>query len=182
MQGMAHKFTVSYVEDARTVLRNHKRMAEKALLQVRDEELGVALDEESNSIAVLMRHLAGNLKSRWTDFLTTDGEKPDRRRDSEFESGPVNRSELMAQWEEGWSRLFETLDGLSDKQLSAAVTIRGEAHSAMQAINRTVAHTALHVGQMVMLAKHFRSSEWKTLSVARGKSEEYNARMMRGAK
>ena len=182
MQGMAHKFTVSYVEDARTVLRNHKRMAEKALLQVRDEELGVALDEESNSIAVLMRHLAGNLKSRWTDFLTTDGEKPDRRRDSEFEEGPVDRSKLMAAWEEGWSRLFATLDGLSDKQLSVAVTIRGEAHSVMQAINRTVAHTALHVGQMVMLAKHFRSSEWKTLSVARGKSEEYNARMMRGAK
>jgi hypothetical protein len=182
MQDMPHKFTVSYVEDARTVLRNYKRMAEKALEQVKDEELGVALDEEANSIAVLMRHLAGNMKSRWTDFLTTDGEKPDRKRDSEFEAGPVDRAALLAQWEEGWSRLFTTLDGLSDRQLSAAVTIRGEAHSVMQAINRTVAHTALHVGQMVMLAKHFRSSEWKTLSVARGKSEEFNARMMRGTK
>ncbi len=182
MQGMAHKFTVSYIEDARTLLRNHKRMAEKALEQVRDEELGVALDEESNSIAVLMRHLAGNMKSRWTDFLTSDGEKPDRRRDREFEAAPVERAELLAQWEEGWSRLFATLDGLSERQLSSAVTIRGEAHSVMQAINRTVAHTALHVGQIVMLAKHFRSSEWKTLSVARGKSEEYNARMMRGTK
>ncbi len=179
--GMPHKFTVLYVEDARTLLRNHKRMAEKAIAQVRDEELGVALDEESNSIAVLIRHLAGNMKSRWTDFLTTDGEKPDRNRDREFEAGPADRAALLAEWEEGWSRLFATLDGLSERQLSAAVTIRGEAHSVMQAINRTLAHTALHVGQIVMLAKHFRSSEWKTLSIARGKSEEYNARMVRGA-
>jgi hypothetical protein len=180
--GMAHKFTTSFVEDAGTVLRSQKRLAEKALDQVRDEELGVALDEESNSIAVLMRHLAGNLKSRWTDFLTTDGEKPDRQRDREFEAGPVDRAALLAEWEDGWRRLFSTLDGLSERQLSSAVMIRGEAHSVMQAINRTVAHTAQHVGQIVMLAKHFRRSEWKTLSIARGKSEEYNARMRNGSR
>ncbi len=168
---MAHKFTVSYIEDSRTLLRQHKRLAEKAMNQVTDLEFSATLDAESNSIAVLVQHLAGNMRSRWTDFLISDGEKPDRNRDAEFEARPVSRAELMALWEDGWRRLFAALDGLTDESLPVAVMIRGEPHSVMQAINRQVAHYSLHIGQIIFLAKHYRSAEWKTLSVPRGKSE-----------
>lgn len=168
---MALKYTASYIEDSLSLFRQYKKLAEGAMEQVTDSELQVVLDSEMNSIALIVKHMAGNMRSRWTDFLTTDGEKPDRHRDSEFIDAPPDREALMELWESGWGHLFAALEPLSDADLARAVTIRGQAHSVMQAINRQVAHYAYHCGQIVMLAKHFRSGEWKTLSIARGKSE-----------
>jgi hypothetical protein len=163
-----------YLEEARRQFRGHKRLAEAAMAQLRDEEFFVALDSESNSIAVLVKHLAGNMRSRFTDFLTTDGEKPDRNRDTEFEmNSGTTRAEVMRWWEEGWTCVFATIDALTPDDVMRTVTIRGEPHTVLQAINRQVAHYAQHTGQIVFLAKHFRSSEWKTLSVPRGKSKEF---------
>jgi hypothetical protein len=180
MLSMALQFTTSYVEDAVAVFRHYKRLAEGAMAQVTDEELYAALDGEGNSIAVMAKHLAGNMRSRWRDFLTSDGEKADRNRDGEFEGPPGTRAELMAMWEAGWEQLFAALAGLTDADLGRTVRIRGEAHSVVQAINRQLAHYPYHSGQMVFLAKHFRGEEWKSLSVPRGRSEEYNGRVLRG--
>lgn len=167
-----------YLDEIRRQFRGHKRLAEGAIAQLRDEELFVALDAESNSIAVIIKHLAGNMRSRFTDFLTTDGEKPDRHRDQEFEMyAGTTRAEVMRWWEEGWARVFSAIETLKPEDLMRTVTIRGEPHSVLQALNRQVAHYAYHVGQIVFLAKHFRSTEWKSLSVPRGKSEEFNAQM-----
>ncbi len=167
-----------YLDEIRRQFRGHKRLAEGAIAQLRDEELFVALDAESNSIAVIIKHLAGNMRSRFTDFLTTDGEKPDRHRDQEFEMyAGATRAEVMRWWEEGWARVFSAIETLKPEDLMRTVTIRGEPHSVLQALNRQVAHYAYHVGQIVFLAKHFRSTEWKSLSVPRGKSEEFNAQM-----
>jgi Protein of unknown function (DUF1572) len=150
-------------------------MAEGAMEQVKDSELQVVLDPEMNSLGLIVKHMSGNMRSRWTDFLTTDGEKPDRHRDAEFTDPPADREALMGMWEGGWAQVFGALEPLSDADLSRTVTIRGQPHSVMQAINRQIAHYAYHCGQIVMLAKHFRSSEWKTLSIARGQSEAINA-------
>jgi hypothetical protein len=165
-----------YLEEVRRQFRGHKRMAEGAIAQLKDEELFIALDLESNSIAILVKHLAGNMRSRFTDFLTTDGEKPDRNRDQEFEmnSAPT-RADVMRWWEEGWARVFTTIEALKPEDVMRTVTVRSEPHTVLQAINRQVAHYAQHTGQIVFLAKHFRSSEWKTMSVPRGKSKEFNA-------
>jgi hypothetical protein len=160
-------FTTSYLEDARGLFRSFKAQAEGAMEQVSDEQLFVALDEESNSIAIIVKHMTGNMRSRWTEFLTTDGEKPDRNRDSEFEQPPATRAELMDTWERGWDCVFAAIDPLTDADLGRTVTIRGEAHSVMQAIHRQVAHYACHSGQIVLLAKHFRGSGWKSLSIPR---------------
>jgi hypothetical protein len=148
--------------------------------QITNEQLFATLDPESNSIAIIVKHLAGNMRSRWTGFLTTDGEKPDRRRDAEFIDPPPTRRDLMEAWEDGWKRLFETLESLSEEDLKRTITIRGEAHSAMQAINRQVAHYGLHVGQIVLLAKHFAASGWKPVSVPRGQSAEFNRQVASG--
>jgi len=167
-----------YLDEVRRQFRGHKRLAEGAIAQLSDEELFVALDAESNSIAVIIKHLAGNMRSRFTDLLTTDGEKPDRHRDQEFEMyAGATRAEVMRWWEEGWARVFSALETLKPEDLMRTVTIRGEPHSVLQALNRQVAHYAYHVGQIVFLAKHFRSTEWKSLSIPRGKSEEFNAQM-----
>jgi hypothetical protein len=164
-----------YLEEVRRQFRGHKRLAEGAIAQLKDEDLFVALDSESNSIAILVKHLAGNMRSRFTDFLTTDGEKPDRDRDQEFEmNSATKRADVMGWWEEGWARLFATIEALKPEDVTRTVTIRGEPHTVLQAINRQIAHYAYHTGQIVFLAKHFRSSEWKTLSVPRGKSKEFN--------
>ncbi len=171
---MAHEFTTSYLADSLTIFRQYKRMAERAMEQVTEEQLSRTLDAEGNSIAVLVRHMAGNMRSRWTDFLTSDGEKPDRKRDGEFEAAHLTRGELMEIWEAGWRCVFEALEPLSEADLARTVLIRGEPHSAMQAIQRQVAHYACHVGQIVFLAKHFQSAAWNSLSVPRGKSEEFN--------
>src|SRR5215469_15565783 len=163
-----------YLEEARRQLRGHKRMGEGALAQLRDEDFLVTLDPETNSIAILVKHLAGNMRSRFTDFLTSDGEKPDRLRDREFEIVPsTTRAEVMEWWEEGWASVFSAIDGLQPSDVMHTVTIRGEPHTVLQAINRQIAHYAQHLGQIVFLAKHFRSAEWKTLSIPRGKSEEF---------
>jgi len=177
---MALVFTTSYVEDAKAIFRQYKKLAEGAMAQATDEQLTATLDPEMNSIATIVKHLAGNMRSRWTDFLTSDGEKPTRNRDSEFEEPPKTRAELMALWEEGWRCLLRALDGLTDADLGRTVTIRGEAHSVMQAINRQVAHYASHCGQIIFVAKHLQSAKWQTLSVPRKKSEDFNRRVLAG--
>jgi uncharacterized damage-inducible protein DinB len=177
---MALKFTTSYLEDSLTLFRYYKKLGEEAMAQVTDDQLHTVLDPEANSIAITVKHMAGNMRSRWTDFLTTDGEKPDRNRDTEFEEPPATRAALMQVWEAGWERVFGALEPLSDADLGRTVTIRGEAHSVMQAINRQVAHYAYHVGQIVLLAKHFRQGEWRSLSVPRGKPAEFNKRVPAG--
>ena len=163
-----------YLEEARRQMRGHKRMGEGAMAQLRDEDFYVALDPESNSVAVLVKHLAGNMRSRFTDFLTSDGEKPDRFRDREFElTSATTRADVMKSWEEGWACVFAAIDSLQPEDVMRNVTIRSEPHTVLQAINRQIAHYAQHIGQIVFLAKHLRSNEWKTLSIPRGKSEEY---------
>lgn len=164
-----------YLEEARRQFRGHKRLAEGAIAQLKDNELFLTLDPDSNSVAIIMKHLAGNMRSRFTDFLTTDGEKPDRNRDQEFEiTSATTRADVMRWWEEGWSRVFSALESVKPEDVTRTVTIRGEPHSVLQAINRQIAHYAYHVGQIVFVAKHFRVSEWKSLSIPRGKSEECN--------
>ena len=165
-----------YLEEARRQFRGHKRLAEGAITQLKDEELFMTLDPESNSIAILIKHLAGNMRSRFTDFLTSDGEKPDRNRDQEFEITPATtRADVMRWWEDGWAHVFAAIEALKPEDVMRTVTIRGEAHSVLQAINRQIAHYAQHTGQIVFLAKHLRSSEWQTLSIPRGKSKELGA-------
>ena len=177
---MALQFTTSYLEDSLSIFRMYKRLGEGAMAQVRDEDLFVALDGEANSIAVVVKHMAGNMRSRWTGFLTTDGEKPDRNRDSEFVDPPPARQALTEMWEEGWACLFGALETLTDADLARTITIRGEAHSVMQAINRQLAHYSYHVGQIVLLAKHFASDHWQSLSVPRNRSAEFNRRVAAG--
>src|SRR5215472_2374046 len=177
---MAHQLTTSYIEDSLSILRQYKSLAERALEQVSDDQLTRALDGESNSIAIIVKHMVGNMCSRWTDFLTTDGEKPDRHRDSEFETPPSTRAELMKTWESGWRILFHAVEGLKESDLTRTVYIRAEPHSVMQAINRQIAHYACHVGQIVFLAKHFQSGQWKSLSIPRGKSAHFNLKVAQG--
>ncbi len=177
---MALEFTTSYVTDSVAIFRQYKKLAEAALAQVSDEHLHTVLDPESNSLALIMKHMAGNMRSRWTNFLTSDGEKPDRNRDSEFEEPPPTRAELLRLWEEGWATLLTTLEQLTDADLERTITIRGEAHSVMQAINRQVAHYAYHCGQIVFLTKHLQAENWKCLSVPRKKSDEFNRRVYAG--
>jgi hypothetical protein len=163
-----------YLDEIRRQLRGHKRMAESAMAQLEDKDFFTTLDPESNSIAVLVNHIAGNARSRFTDFLTSDGEKPDRFRDREFEiSTTTARGEVMRWWEEGWAQIFSTLDSLKPEDVYRTVTIRQEPHTVLQALNRALAHYAQHIGQIVFLAKHLRSEQWKTLSIPRGKSEDY---------
>lgn len=164
-----------YLDDIRASFRAYKKLAEKALVQIKDEEYFVTLDAESNSIAVIMKHMAGNMISRWTDFLTTDGEKPDRNRDMEFVIEPeATKASLLAYWEKAWACLFEALEQLQPDVLGRKVFIRGEEHTIVQAINRQMTHYAYHIGQIVFLAKHFRSQEWKSLSVPKNRSAGFN--------
>lgn len=167
---------VAYLDEVRRNFRGYKRVAEGALAQLQDADFFYAPDSESLSVALLMKHISGNQRSRFTDFLTTDGEKPDRNRDQEFELSPgVTREQLMRSWEEGWNRVFQALAGLHPADVTRTVYIRGEAHSVVQAINRALGHYAYHVGQIVYLGKHIRKADWKTLSIPKGKSAEYNA-------
>lgn len=177
---MAHQFTTSLIEDATSLFRYYKQLAEGAMEQVADEQLFATLDEEMNSIAIVVKHMAGNMRSRWTDFLTTDGEKPDRNRDTEFVDPARTRVELMEVWKRGWEKVFGALSQLSDRDLTARVTIRGEPHSVMQAIQRQIAHYAYHCGQIVFLAKHFKGRDWKSLSVPRNRSAEFHRRVLAG--
>jgi Protein of unknown function (DUF1572) len=177
---MALEFTTSYIEDALAVLRYYKKLAERAIEQVNDEHLFAVLDAEANSIAIVVKHMTGNMRSRWTDFLTTDGEKPNRNRDREFVDPPATRAALLADWEDGWKCVFGAIEPLTDRDLVRQVTIRGEAHSVMQAINRQLAHYPHHVGQIVLLAKHFACDRWQSLSVPRHGSAEFNRKVVSG--
>ena len=161
-------FGREYLDDANVRFRNYRELADKALEQITDEQFFITLDEESNSIAIIMKHIAGNSFSRWTDFLTTDGEKPNRDRDSEFVIDSATTKESICEyWERGWDCLFAAIEPLQPADLEKTITIRGEPHTVVQAINRQMTHYAYHVGQIVFLAKHFRSAEWKSLSVPR---------------
>ncbi len=179
-RSMALEFTTSCLKDSVDLLHFYKRLADRALAQATDEALFATIDRESNSIAILVKHLAGNMRSRWTDFLTSDGEKPGRDRDSEFEAPPKSRDEVLELWESGWQITFDALAPLTDADLSRTVTIRGEAHSVMQTIHRQVAHYSYHVGQIVYLAKHFAGQDWNALTIPRRKSAEYNVKVASG--
>jgi hypothetical protein len=182
---MPHHFNTSYVKDSAGLFGYYKRLGERAMAQCPDDALFTVPDPESNSIAIIVKHLAGNMRSRWTEFLTTDGEKPDRNRDTEFEDPPKTRAELMMLWERGWKILFDALEPLTDADLAKTVTIRNEPHSVMQAINRQVAHYAHHVGQILFLAKHLTAQatgKWESLSVPRGQSKQFTADVAAGRK
>ena len=171
---MSDEIVANYHKDADQTFRNYKNLAERAIEQVSDEEFFEAIGAEANSIAVVVKHIAGNSISRWRDFLTTDGEKPDRDRDSEFEITAETRAALMDFWERGWQTLFENLEPLTVDDFSKTIKIRGQRHTIVEAINRQMTHYAYHVGQIVLLAKHFKSADWKTLSVPKNRSADFN--------
>ncbi len=173
---MDNSLAKHYLEDAILNFRGYRKLAEKAFAQTTEEEFFRALDEEANSIAVVIKHMVGNMLSRWTDFLTTDGEKPDRNRDMEFVITPeTTRDELLAQWEKGWACVFGAIESLQPEDLMKTVLIRGEAHTVVKAINRQMTHYGYHIGQIVFLAKHFKSTGWQSLSIPRNRSGEFNA-------
>jgi uncharacterized damage-inducible protein DinB len=179
---MPHHFSTSYLQDSIELFRHYKKLAERAMEQCPDAGLSGTLDGESNSIATIVKHMWGNMRSRWTDFLTTDGEKPDRQRDTEFETPPQSRAEILAMWEQGWKYVFDALEPLTDADLTRSVAIRTEPHSVMQAINRQIAHYSYHIGQIAYLAKHFaaESGKWTALTVPRHKSADFNSRVASG--
>jgi hypothetical protein len=181
--GMAHEQTSSYLKDSTGVFRYYKKLADGAMAQCPDDALFTTLDAESNSIGIIVKHLAGNMRSRWKDFLTTDGEKPDRDRDSEFEAPPTTRAEMIAMWEGGWKYVFDALEPLTDADLTRTVNIRSKPHSVMQAINRQLAHYSHHIGQILLLAKHFvteSGKKWESLSIPRGPSKQTTANIAAG--
>jgi hypothetical protein len=179
---MAHQFTTSYVKDSIDLFHHYKKLGERAMEQCPDDDLCAALDGESNSIAVIVKHISGNMRSRWTDFLTSDGEKPSRNRDDEFEAPPKTRAEILALWEQGWNILFGALEALTDADLTRTITIRTEPHSVTQAVNRQIAHYAYHIGQIAFLAKHHaaKTGNWTSISIPRKKSAEFNTRVAAG--
>jgi Protein of unknown function (DUF1572) len=175
---MANEISLAaaYLDEAFRSFRGYKRMADGALAQLNDEDFFYLPDPESNSVAIVVKHIAGNLRSRWTDFLTTDGEKPDRNRDQEFLlTAADTREDLMRRWEQSWETVFDTIKSLKPEDVTRAVTIRGDAHSVLQALNRSVTHVAYHVGQILYLGKHRRGGDWNTMSIPKGKSAEFNA-------
>jgi hypothetical protein len=163
-----------WIEDALLQFRKYKQLAEGALAQVADADFFRTIDPESNSIALIVKHLSGNMRSRWTDFRTTDGEKPDRHRDEEFEAREADsRESLMAAWEAGWTLTFEAIAPLRPRDLLAEIRIRGQAHTVVQAVHRQLTHYAYHIGQIVLLARHYAGPRWKSLSIPKGKSKEF---------
>jgi hypothetical protein len=163
-----------YLEDALRQLHKLRALADGAIAQISEEDLFRELDPESNSIAIIIKHMSGNMRSRWRDFLTSDGEKPDRNRDSEFVIDPAENGEAILQrWKEAWELTIRTFSELQPTDLTRKVQIRGETHSVLEAINRQLMHYAYHVGQIVYLAKHFAGNRWRSLSIPRGKSKEY---------
>jgi uncharacterized damage-inducible protein DinB len=152
----------------------NKRLAERAVEQVPDDKLQIALDENTNSIAVIMKHVAGNLRSRWTDFLTSDGEKPWRDRDDEFIDKQASREDILRNWNDGWHCLLQTLRSLTDDDLAKSVTIRGEPHTVPLALARSLGHTCYHVGQIVQVARVHAKDNWQTLTIPRGQSQQFN--------
>ncbi len=172
---MTNRIIENYLKDVIESFRNYKKLAERAMAQVSDEEFFRAIDAEANSIATITKHIGGNLRSRWTDFLTSDGEKADRHRDSEFVAEDDTREGLMRIWEKGFQILFESLQSLTAADLGKVVQIRGEDHTVVKAVNRAMMHTASHIGQITFLSKHFRGADWETLSIAKNKSADFNS-------
>jgi uncharacterized damage-inducible protein DinB len=170
-------FAAHYLEEIARQMRGCKRLADGAIAQISDQEFFRDLGPEAGSIGIVVKHMAGNMRSRFTDFLTTDGEKPDRNRDQEFEITSSDRKASLAAWETSWNTVFDSLSALKPADLERTVTIRGEPHSVVQALNRAIAHLSYHAGQIVYLAKYFKSEQWQTLSVPRGKTAEFTARM-----
>ena len=168
---------VGYLDEVFRVLRGHKRLADGAIGQLSDQQFFAAPGPEDNSVAIIVKHVAGNLRSRFSDFLTTDGEKSDRNRDQEFINAGSSRADMLAAWEAGWEILFDTVNSLQPDDLDKTITIRAQPHTVLQALQRAVAHMAYHTGQIVWLAKHWKGAEWQTLSVPKGQSEQHNARM-----
>ena len=166
-----------FLESARAKYQAQKDLAERAIVQLDDDQLHQPLDENTNSVAVIMKHLAGNMRSRWTDFLTTDGEKEWRNRDREFVDDLPSRDDLMTHWERGWEGLFSTLNVLTEDDLTKTVRIRGKPHTVIEAIHRELDHYGYHVGQIVLVARVLAKDNWTTLTVPRGGSEEYNRRV-----
>lgn len=171
---MSEQILQNFLDESIDAFRSYRKLAEKSFAQVSDEEFFTAIDAEANSIAAITKHIGGNLRSRWTDFLTSDGEKADRNRDAEFVAENDTREDLLRFWEDGWRTLFETLESLTIEDLGKVVQIRGEDFTVVKAITRALTHTASHVGQITFLAKYFRSTDWQTLSVPRNKSTEFN--------
>lgn len=177
---MALEFSTSCLADSITLFHHYKQLGERAMAQLDDEQLGSALDPEMNSVALIVKHMHGNMRSRWLGFPDADGERPDRNRDGEFEHPPATRAEVMAMWDEGWGLVFAALGRLTDADMANRTMIRGEAHSLTQAMHRQMAHYAYHVGQIVFLAKHLRSEAWTSLSIPRRGSAEFNRRVAAG--
>jgi hypothetical protein len=169
-------FNAAYLEDVRRGLRGYKRMAENAIAQLSPEEIFRQIDPEANSVAVIMKHISGNMRSRFTDFLTSDGEKPSRHRDQEFIQENLTQEELMQTWGKEWQCFFNTLESLKPEDVERTITIRGEEHTVLQALNRALMHYVQHIGQIIFLAKHIRGAAWKSLSIPRGKSEEFKSK------
>ena len=174
---MSDTILQSFITNSLQAFQSYKKMAEKAFDQVSEEEFFRVIDAESNSLAVIAKHIGGNLRSRWTDFLTSDGEKPDRFRDGEFAAETDTRESVMNLWGEGWNALESTLQSLRPTDLDKLITIRTEEFTVVRAMTRSLAHTCSHVGQIVFLAKHLRSSDWKNLSIPRNTSEEFRQYM-----
>src|SRR5579863_7449528 len=177
---MALELTASYLQDTLSLLRFYKKLGERAMEQLNDQHLQAVLDPEMNSIAIVIKHLHGNMVSRWTGFPTVDGESPSRDRDGEFQDPPRTRAEVLTLWDQGWNCVFTALEPLSDADMSRTVTIRGEPHSVLQAIQRQLTHYAYHIGQIVLIAKHFQHAQWKPLSVPRGQSRDFTRRVQAG--
>lgn len=171
---MPVQFTTSYLEDSVTMFRQYRQLAERAMEQVSEAELFTALDPEMNSIAIIAKHMAGNMRSRWTDFLTTDGEKPWRERDNEFVDTHQSRAEILAEWERGWTCFSSALRSLKEADFDKTVKIRGDEYSVPVAIERSLGHACYHIGQIVQLARHFAGDQWNTLTVPKGRSAEFN--------
>ena len=175
---MSSNIASRYLDEILRSLRGHKRLADQAIAQLSDEQFFAEPGEEGNSVAIIVKHMAGNMRSRFTDFLTTDGEKPDRNRDQEFVAEKAEtREEILRAWERHWQLAFDTVQSLQPDDLERTVTIRHEPHSVLQALHRVAAHLAYHTGQIVFLAKHWRGAEWKSLSIPKGQSEQVNAAM-----
>ncbi len=169
----------NYLQSAISVFRNYKQLGEKALAQLADSAVNTSFNSDSNSVAIIVKHLHGNMRSRWTDFLTTDGEKSWRNRDEEFEGEVADKTMLMALWEEGWQVLFKALESLTQDDMGRTVYIRGEAHTVTDAITRQVAHYSYHVGQLVYLSKMYNNGSWESLSIPKGKSAAFNDAMFK---
>lgn len=167
--------SVDYIKSARRQFEYYKDLADKTFDQVQDEKLFFKYNEESNSIAIIVQHLWGNMLSRWTDFLTTDGEKDWRKRDNEFEEVVKTREELLIKWNEGWKCLFNAMDSLKEEDFLKTIYIRNQGHSVMEAINRQLAHYPYHIGQIVFIGKMLANENWKSLSIPRNKSSDYNS-------